>query len=107
MIKRHYTIKWVLGIHARPSSTLAKCMMKFNLEKADISYVNEDGELKKGSMKSIIELLLVCAPYKSIVNIELSGPDEEKAVICLDEFFNIESENELYKRYNPEILKNE
>jgi phosphotransferase system HPr (HPr) family protein len=103
MIKRQYTIKLELGVHARPSSTLAKCMQNFNLEKADMSYVNKEGEIRRGSMKSIIELLMICAPYLSTVTIELSGRDEQKAAECLDKFFSFEDENDLYRAYNPDL----
>jgi len=105
MVKREYIILWALGIHARPSSTLAKCMEPFNLAKADIAYKAMDGTVHRGSMKSVMELLFVCAPCQGTVEVVLDGPDEEKAAAFLQEFFGTADEEELYQKYNPALAQ--
>jgi phosphotransferase system HPr-like phosphotransfer protein len=44
----------------------------------------------RADMRSIIETLQLGMPYLEEFSVEISGPDEKKAIEFLDSFFNLE-----------------
>ena len=79
-VKKKVKILNPQGLHARPASIFVKMANGFE---SDIA-------VKKGSEKvdgkSIMGLLMLAANQGSVVEIEASGPDAEKAVHALEKF---------------------
>ena len=80
LIKRKIKIKNSQGLHARPASTFVRIANKFE---SDVT-VKKGGESVNG--KSIMGLLVLAANQGSTIEIEISGPDAEKAIQELEHF---------------------
>ena len=79
-VKRKIQIKNPQGLHARPASAFVKIANKFESEVT----VKKDGETVNG--KSIMGLMTLAANEGSWLEIEVSGPDAEKAMKELERF---------------------
>ncbi len=80
IIKRKVKIHNPQGLHARPASAFVKIASKFESEIT----VRKDDEAVNG--KSIMGLMTLAAIQGTIIEIEASGPDAEKAVDELEKF---------------------
>ncbi len=71
------------GMHARPASQLVKIC----------SQTQSEVRIFKGGAeanpKSILSLLSLRASYQDMIDIEVSGPDEEEVVSQIKQFFNV------------------
>ncbi len=85
-VKKKVKIKNPQGLHARPASTFVKIANGFE---SDIT-VQKGPDKVNG--KSIMGLLMLAASEGSVVEIEASGSDAEKAVQELEKFLLNESE---------------
>ena len=76
-----YTIQDEVGIHARPAGNLAKKAKEFEstitLEKAG----------KSVNATKVMALMGMGVKCGETVNITVEGPDEEAAVVAIEEFF--------------------
>ena len=78
IIRREFTIRNKLGIHARPAAQFVKTASKFSCEIA----VEKDGEQVDG--KSIMGLMMLAAGHGSILVISAEGEDAEQALGAIE-----------------------
>ena len=81
MINLKLEIQNKLGLHARPSSLFVELTGKFSSDiKVSINDFTVDG-------KSIIGLLMLAAPCKTILDIQINGEDEQALAHALTQLF--------------------
>ena len=83
MTERYVTIKNRTGIHARPSSVIAKAAGRFS---ASISIINE-AENALINAKSIMGIISLGAGYNTSLLLRAEGPDEEEAINVIADIF--------------------
>lgn len=76
-----YTITDAAGIHARPAGLLVKLAQPFASE------VNIVKDGKKGNAKSMLSIMGLGAKSGEEVTVEAIGPDEDEAIVELENFF--------------------
>lgn len=81
MIRKDFEIKNQLGLHARAASKFVQLTNSF-LSEVELSYQEDyiDG-------KSIMCIISMSIPKDSIVTVTVKGPDEEEAMVKLEQFF--------------------
>ncbi|HWH81773.1 MAG TPA: HPr family phosphocarrier protein [Burkholderiaceae bacterium] len=77
MIKRSITISNKLGLHARASAKLTKLAGSF---RSDVFLSRND---RRVNAKSIMGVMMLAAGIGSVVELEVSGPDEQAALAAL------------------------
>ena len=82
MIKKEIILKNKLGLHARPSSMLAKTAMGFEAE----FLIKKDDEEVNG--KSVINLMMLAAPMGTTFSLTTNGTDEKELMESIIELFN-------------------
>lgn len=84
MIKRDFEIKNQLGLHARAASKFVQLTNSF-LSEVELSYQDDyiDG-------KSIMCIISMSIPKDSTITLTVKGPDEEEAILKLEQFFRSE-----------------
>ncbi len=82
MIKQNITISNKLGLHARASAKLTKLAGSFQ---SDVFMTRND---RRVNAKSIMGVMMLAAGMGSIVELELSGPDERPAMDALIALIN-------------------
>ena len=91
IVKKRIKIMNPQGLHARPASVFVKIANRFESEVS----VKKGGEKVNG--KSIMGLMTLAANKGSILEIETSGPDADKAMQELERFLMNDSEENLKK----------
>ena len=91
MIKTELKLNLELGLHARPSAFIVTKMMKLKLDRVSLSLGNQTAD-----PRSILSLLTLFAKKDDILDIELSGLDEEKALKVIEDVFNEKDNSEIY-----------
>ena len=86
ILKRRVKIKNPQGLHARPASVFVKIANKFESEVT----VKKGGESVNG--KSIMGLMTLAASQGSVLEVEVSGPDADKAMQELENFLATDTE---------------
>lgn len=82
-------VQWTEGLHLRPASTLVKRALDFQ---STISLkVNE----QIADARSILAIIMLCASFGTVVEIEASGEDEENAMAAITAVFEAESSDTL------------
>lgn len=71
------------GIHARPSSLIAKTASRFT----SAITLHRDGE--RANAKSVMEILMLCVPCGTKLVIRASGDDAEEAVRAISDVINV------------------
>lgn len=79
MVEKNYTITDEAGMHARPASALVASISKFQ------SDITLEFNGKKVNLKSILGVMSLGIPTGSTVTIAADGPDEEQAMVTIDE----------------------
>jgi phosphotransferase system HPr (HPr) family protein len=82
IIRREFTIRNKLGIHARPAAQFVKTASRFTCEIA----VEKDGEQVDG--KSIMGLMMLAAGHGSILVVSADGEDAEDALSAIEGLVN-------------------
>ena len=82
-VKQVVEIKNKLGMHARPAMKLFELVQSFDDE---VLLRNESGTEAEAS--SVIALLMLDSAKGGQIEIEASGPEEEKALAAVIELFN-------------------
>ncbi len=82
MIKRSITISNKLGLHARASAKLTKLAGTF---RSDVFLSRND---RRVNAKSIMGVMMLAAGIGSVVEIEVSGADEQAALDALVALFD-------------------
>jgi phosphocarrier protein len=84
MIKKEFEIKNQLGLHARAASKFVQLTNSF-LSDVELSYQEDyiDG-------KSIMCIISMSIPQGSKIVLTVKGPDEEEAMVKLEQFFQSE-----------------
>ena len=77
MVEEEVEITNKVGLHVRPASMLVETAGKF---KSNI-WIEKDDQEANG--KSVMSLLLLCAPQGSKINVKAEGPDAAEAVAAL------------------------
>ncbi len=80
-IKREIEIVNRLGMHARPAARLVQLTSRFS---SDITF-KRDGDEVNG--KSIMGVLMLAAPYGSIITVIARGDDAEAAANEIEDLF--------------------
>ena len=79
MAVKEFTIKNLLGIHARPAAKFAKAANGFQ----STIRVMKDGLEVNG--KSIMGIMMLAAAQGNVIQVEAEGPDEKDAIRALGE----------------------
>ena len=74
-----YSVKNPLGIHARPAALLAQACTEIK------SSVTLECNGNEASAKNVLQILALHAAKGSVLNITVEGPDEEQAIIKIQE----------------------
>jgi phosphocarrier protein HPr len=82
MIKQSITISNKLGLHARASAKLTKLAGSFQ---SDVFMTRNE---RRVNAKSIMGVMMLAAGIGSVVEIEVSGPDEQDAIAALIALIN-------------------
>jgi phosphocarrier protein HPr len=77
MIKQSITISNKLGLHARASAKLTKLAGSFQ---SDVFMTRNE---RRVNAKSIMGVMMLAAGIGSVVEIEVTGPDEQAALAAL------------------------
>ena len=83
MIKKSFTIKNKLGIHARPAGLLVKTASRFNSS----AFISNEGDLEVNA-KSIMGVLMLGAAFGSTIHLRIDGEDEQEAMNALEEIID-------------------
>lgn len=89
IIKKKIKIMNPQGLHARPASVFVRTANKFESEVS----VKKGGETVNG--KSIMGLLMLAANQGSVIELEISGDDAERAMQELEAFLVSDNEETL------------
>lgn len=82
MIKTKIEIINKLGLHARASSKFTVTAGRFESE----VWISRDGRRVNG--KSIMGVMMLAASKGTVVELEITGPDEKEATAALTELIN-------------------
>ncbi|MCK8351812.1 PTS phosphocarrier protein NPr [Erwinia amylovora] len=82
-IKQTVEIKNKLGMHARPAMKLFELVQSFD---AEVLLRNESGT--EAEACSVIALLMLDSAKGGHIEVEASGPEEEKALAAVIDLFN-------------------
>jgi len=87
VIKKEFKIKSPLGLHARVASKFVQITNGF-LSEVELEYQNDyiDG-------KSIMCIISMSIPKDGVIVLTVKGPDEEEAIVKLEQFFNVDIMN--------------
>lgn len=88
ILKKTITITNPQGLHARPASIFVRIANAYESE----ILVRKDGEEVSG--KSIMGLMTLAAAQGSQVEIEISGPDAQRAMEALERFLASDTDEE-------------
>lgn len=88
ILKKKIKIRNSQGLHARPASTFVKIANRFE---SDVT-VRKDSEAVNG--KSIMGLMTLAANQGSVLELEISGPDAQRAMEELERFLLADTEQE-------------
>jgi phosphocarrier protein HPr len=88
IVKKRIKILNPQGLHARPASVFVKIANRFESEVT----VKKGSEAVNG--KSIMGLMTLAANQGSVLEIEVSGPDAEAAMVELEKFLMSDKEDE-------------
>lgn len=96
MKKLEIRIQNPTGLHARPAKTFVNIAKDFN---CDIRVYHGD---KKANAKSLISLLTLGVERDSLITVEVSGEDEDRALSTIESaILNGLGEEELFERITP------
>lgn len=76
-IRRTYTIRNPLGLHARPASQLVKTAMKFECQ------ITCEAEGQVGDAKSVMALMMLAVECGKHMTVEAKGVDAPDAIAAL------------------------
>lgn len=81
MVSATYTIKDVLGIHARPAGRLVTKVKEFD------AVLKLQAGAKSADLKKILSVMLLGAKQGTKLTITAEGTDEQEALAAVKEFF--------------------
>ena len=87
IVKKRIKIINPQGLHARPASVFVKIANRFESEVT----VRKGSEAVNG--KSIMGLMTLAANQGSVLELEVSGPDAEKAMAELEQFLSSDTDD--------------
>ena len=82
MQEKEITVTNPKGIHARPSAMLVQVAME---RQSTIMLING---AKSANIRSILDTMMLCATYGSVLTIRTEGADEEEAMEQIVDIFN-------------------
>lgn len=86
MKKIKVTVPWDQGLHARPATKLVQLSRKYR------SSIQLKTHEKVADAKSILSVLLLCATFGTLLEIEAVGEDEYLATSEIERLFNLEED---------------
>ncbi len=87
ILKKRIKIINPQGLHARPAAVFVKIANRYE---SDVT-VRKGSEAVNG--KSIMGLMTLAANHGSVLELEVSGPDAEKALAELEQFLSLDTED--------------
>ena len=81
MVKKTFTVKHALGLHARASMQLVDCVSRFS------STVIISSGNKSCDAKNILDVMTLGATRGTVVTAQVQGDDEEQAMTAIESFF--------------------
>jgi phosphotransferase system HPr (HPr) family protein len=87
-IIREVTVNWVLGLHIRPATHIAKLLRKFSCQ---VRLVKDN---ESCDAKSVIQIITLFAPLGDRIKIVADGWDAVEATDALVRFFREYSDEE-------------
>ena len=81
-------IPWKDGLHARPAARLVRRALAFQ------SSVSLKVGQRIADARSILAVLLLCATFGTVLDIEVSGSDEEQALAAITSLFESDTDPE-------------
>jgi phosphocarrier protein HPr len=82
MQEKEITVTNPKGIHARPSAMLGQAAMEYL---STIILINGD---KSANIRSVLDIMMLCATHGSVLTIRTDGADEKEALECIVAIFN-------------------
>ena len=82
MVRKEFTIKNRLGLHARAAAQMVKTANRF---RSEISIEKEGIEVNG---KSIMGLLMLAAPQGSRISVSATGTDAEESLIAIGQLID-------------------
>ena len=82
MQEKEITVTNPKGIHVRPSSMLVQAAMEYQ---STITLINGD---KSANIRSVLDIMMLCAVHGSVLTIRTEGVDEEEAMERIEDIFN-------------------
>jgi phosphocarrier protein HPr len=100
MKRKQVTVLWEEGLHARPAAKLVKLALSFQ------STIFLNANERVADARSILGVLLLCASLGTVIDLEVSGEDEETALATIAwEFESGDFENPIRRDTEPEDSK--
>jgi phosphocarrier protein len=81
MKKTNVVVPWDQGLHIRPAGKLIGLTKRFRSE----ILIKTNG--KVADARSIINIMLLCATFGTLLEVEISGDDESSAVAAIEQLF--------------------
>ena len=79
-------VRWIEGLHLRHAARIVRCSQKF---KSSIS-LRLRGQV--ADARSIFNVLMLCALMGSVIDVEVSGDDEQNAMEAIAQVFDNETD---------------
>jgi phosphotransferase system HPr (HPr) family protein len=76
------TIRWEAGLHLRPTTRLVKLAQTFH------STIRLKTSGKTANARSILAVLLLCASFGTVLELEVSGDDEDETLPAIQAVFD-------------------
>jgi len=90
MKQTQFRVPWEKGLHLRPASQLVR------LAKASKSVICLRVGEKVADARSILAILLLCAAAKMVVDVEITGEDEDAVLTSVTSVFNQSAPGEIF-----------
>lgn len=81
MKKTNVIVPWEHGLHARPACKLANLAFRYR------SVIRLKAHGKVADARSIINIMLLCATFGTLLEVEVSGEDEAGAASAIEHLF--------------------
>ena len=95
MKRSQVSIPWREGLHARPATRLVRRALGFR------SSIRLKVGQRMADARSIFAVLLLCASFGSVVEVEVSGTDEDQALAAITSVFEDETDADLNSSDHP------
>ncbi len=81
MKRTNVTVPWEQGLHARPATRLVQLARRYR------SAIHIKAQDRMADARSILSVLLLCATFGTMLEVEVFGEDEEIATSEIEQLF--------------------